>query len=96
VAIVGHHLESGVRFVAERSVAEGPPWRYEGQAATHEACFHLVARLDGDGAVAVTLTPEPPEGLADKVRLIVRSAWKHAAEEGVAPPRRIARWRADR
>lgn len=96
MAIVGPHLESGVRVVAERPVSEGPPWRYEGQAATHEGRFDLVARLCGDGAVVVTLTPEPPEGLADKVRLILRAMWRHALEEGVAPPRRIARWRAQR
>ena len=33
---------------------------------------------------------------AEKARLIVRSAWKHAAEDEAPPPRRIVRWRADR
>lgn len=96
MAIVGRHLESGVRVVAERPVAEGPPWRYEGEAVTENERFRLVAKLDAGGAATVVLEPDPPAGLAEKVRLIVRAAWKHASEDGAPPPRRIARWRADR
>ncbi len=96
MAIVGHLLENGVRVAVERRRAEGPPWDYEGEAAVKGERFRLEARVDADGTVTVELTPEPPTGLADKVRLIVRTAWKHASEDGVDPPRRIARWRSDR
>jgi hypothetical protein len=96
MAIVGRLLESGVRVTAERLPAAKPPWLYEGEAVTRTDHFRLAARLEGDGAVRVDLEPDPPPGLADKVRLIVRAAWKHARDDGAAPPRRIARWRADR
>jgi hypothetical protein len=33
--------------------------------------------------------------LADRVRLILRAAWRHAKEDGVPPPRRIVRWRPE-
>ncbi|HXN33631.1 MAG TPA: hypothetical protein VN894_17300 [Polyangiaceae bacterium] len=96
MAIVGHPLESGVRVAVERQSAGGPPWQYAGEAVTKGERFRLAAKVDADGAVTVEMKPEPPAGLVDKVRLIVRAAWKHAADDGTAPPRRIARWRADR
>jgi hypothetical protein len=95
MAIVGQHPETGVRLVVERPHAQGPPWRYAGEAATQNASFRLTARLDADGAVTIELQPGAPAGLADKVRLIVRAAWRHAGEDGAAPPRRLVRWRAD-
>lgn len=96
MAIVGGHPESGVRVVVERPHAEGPPWQYTGEAATRDARFVVSARLDADGVVTVDLQPGAPAGLADKVRLIVRAGWKHAGDQGAAPPRRLVRWRADR
>jgi hypothetical protein len=93
--IVGPHPESGVRVVAERLRSEGPPWRYEGHAATSSGSFALVATLDSCGAVVVELPPDAPPRLADRVRLIVRAAWKHAREDKLPPPFRLARWRAD-
>jgi hypothetical protein len=96
MAIVGNDLESGLRVVAERPVADGPPWRYQGEAFTQSQRFPIVATLDANGAVVVELEPGPPSGLAEKVWLIVRAAWKHARDNGSPPPRRIARWRADR
>jgi hypothetical protein len=96
MAIVGHHPESGVRVVLERPRAEGPPWRYEGRASTQADSFPLVATLDTQGTVAVDLPTEAPTGLADKVRLIVRAAWRHAVEDQSPPPQRLSRWRADR
>jgi hypothetical protein len=96
MAIVGHLLESGARVIVERPRAGGPPWRYDGEAVTQGACFRLAVTLDADGGVTVGLQPEAPAGLEDKVRLIVRAAWRHARQDEMAPPRRIARWRADR
>jgi hypothetical protein len=99
MAIVGHHPENGVRLVVERSRAgepDGPPWCYTGEAATQNASFRLTALLDANGAVTIELQPGAPAAVADKVRLIVRAAWKHADEEGIPPPRRIVRWRAER
>ena len=84
-----------MRVEAERPRASGPPWRYEGQATMSDACFRLVATVDSEGAVNVEIDPEAPPGLADRVRLIVRTAWRRAHEDGLHPPVRLARWRAD-
>jgi hypothetical protein len=35
------------------------------------------------------------EGTAERVRLLLRAAYKHAREDAQPPPRRIVRWRAD-
>jgi hypothetical protein len=96
MAIVGHQVESGVRVTVERPRDGGPPWRYEGEAVTQHDRFRLAAVLAADGAVTVELSPDAPSGLADKVRLIVRSAWKQAQRDEASPPLRLARWRADR
>ena len=52
--------------------------------------------MGDDGTVVVELDPDAPTALAEKVRLLLRAAWKHAEEEVVRPPRHIVRWRADR
>jgi hypothetical protein len=95
VGIVGGHPESGVRVDMVRPTREGPPWRYEGDATTPGKSFRLTAEVTADGSVSVDLPPEAPPGLADKVRLLTRAAWKHAREDDVPPPRRIVRWRPD-
>jgi hypothetical protein len=96
MTIAGHDLETGVRVVLERPGSGGPPWRYEGEAVTQEARFRVAAVVDGAGAVAVEVPMDAPATLAAKVRLIVRTAWRHASDGETDPPRRLARWRADR
>jgi hypothetical protein len=96
MGIVGHHPETGVRIDVERPQTEGPPWRYEGEAVTPSARFRVAASVAGDGAVTVELQQGAPAGLAEKARLLVRAAWKHAREDEAVPPRRIVRWRPDR
>ncbi len=96
MAIVGQHPDHGVRIVLERQVQGGPPWRYVGDAKIEDASFGVTALLGEDGAVTVDLFGDAPGDLAERVRLIVRSAWKHTRSEGLDPPRRISRWRGDR
>jgi hypothetical protein len=105
VGIVGDRPESGVRIALERPAHGGPPWSYAGEAVTPEARFALSAVIAADGTVAIELQLQPqlepqlrdaPAALVEKVRLLVRAAWKHAHEDGAPPPRRIVRWRADR
>jgi hypothetical protein len=96
MGIVGDHPETGVRIDVERERAGGPPWRYEGVAVTPTERFRVTAVVGEDGAVSVELASAALVGLAEKARLLVRAAWKHAHDEGAAPPRRIVRWRADR
>jgi hypothetical protein len=95
MAIVGHYPESGVRVTVERPRDGGPPWRYVGEVATESARFDLSVTLAADGAVAVDLRPEAPSGLAEKVRRIVRAAWRHAHDDDAPPPLRLARWRSE-
>jgi hypothetical protein len=96
MAITGYHPETGIRIEVERPQTAGPPWRYEGEAVTPSARFRVAASVSVDGAVSVELQHGAPAGLAEKTRLLVRAAWKHAREDAAAPPRRIVRWRADR
>ena len=93
--IVGPRPESGVRVDAERPLHGGPPWQYTGHAATPDASFPLEANLGEDGSVEVRLPPEAPDGLDEKVRLLLRAAFKHAQGEEMPPPRRIVRWRPE-
>jgi hypothetical protein len=96
MGIVGHHPETGIRVDVERARDGGPPWRYDGEAVTPACRFQCAAHLHDDGRVVVELEPGAPTALAEKVRLLLRAAWKHAEDEAVRPPRHIVRWRADR
>jgi hypothetical protein len=96
MGIVGYHPETGLRLEVERQPGEGPPWRYQGEAVTPSARFQVAALIAGGGGVSVELQDGAPDTLAEKARLLVRAASKHAREDGGAPPRRIVRWRPDR
>lgn len=103
VAIVGDRPESGVRIALERPrEGEEAPWRYHGNVALPEAIFPLevVVSAEGDVAVSLGAPAEPgavaPEDLAEKVRLIVRTAFRQAKADGEAPARRIVRWRGEK
>jgi hypothetical protein len=95
MGIVGGHPETGVRVEAERPEG-GPPWLYRGEAVTPSERLALQASVADDGTVIVELQGDTPASLRDRVRLILRTAWKHARDDGQPPPRRIVRWRADR
>jgi hypothetical protein len=112
--IVGDHPEHGVRVALERPHAGGPPWRYEGDAFTRDARYALSVTVEANGEVDVhaasggsastnatvhgSADPDPPRELLDKVRLIVRAAFRQSREAGddAAPPRRIQRWRGEK
>jgi hypothetical protein len=94
MGIVGPRPETGLRIDLERPVAGGPPWRYEGRIATAEAQFRLTAHISETGAVTVEAPDPLPEGVAQKAKLLLRAAWKHASGDEAPPPRRIVRWRA--
>ena len=96
MTIVGTRPETGLRIDVERPRDGGPPWRYEGQAVTPTESFRLLATVQDDGAIEVELDAAVPAPLAEKARLLLRAAWKHAQDDDPPPPRRIVRWRADR
>jgi hypothetical protein len=95
MAIAGDRPESGFRIELERSHDAGPPWEYQGFAVTREARFALGVHVSGDGSVRVDMAPNAPAALAETLRRLARVLWKHARLDGVAPPRRVVRWRAD-
>lgn len=109
VAIVGDRPQSGVRIALERPRgAEDPPWSYTGEAAVPDAVFPLRVTVTAEGVVEVVLDPArgderpgapataPPPDLAEKVRLIVRTAFKQAQADGEPPAGRIVRWRGEK
>jgi hypothetical protein len=98
MGIIGERPETGLRIDIERTRDGGPPWSYEGTATTAEASHALRVTVEENGDVAVeTDAPEDvAEDVAEKARLIVRAAYKHARAEDEPPPRRIQRWRAER
>ena len=95
MSIIGSTPESGVRIDVARGREGGPPWRYEGEAVTSTTRFALVAMVSAEGDVVVELPPEAPEGIGERVRLLMRAAYKHAREDAQPPARRIVRWRAE-
>jgi hypothetical protein len=103
VAIAGDRPETGVRIVIERDRARrDPPWSYAGAAHLPTSSFPLEVVVDAAGEVAVTLSPDrtsgaaPPEELAEKVRLIVRTAYRQAKADDEPPAWRIVRWRGEK
>jgi hypothetical protein len=95
MAIAGDRPESGFRIELERPRDLGPPWEYQGFAATREARFALGVHVFADGSVRVEIASNAPGALAEKLRRLARVLWKHARLDGAPPPRRVVRWRAD-
>ncbi len=95
MGIVGGHPESGVRVDLVRPTEGGPPWRYEGEATTSQERHCVKADVSAAGEISVEFVADAAPGLADRVRLFVRAAWKHARDDGLPPPRRIVRWRQE-
>ena len=101
MAIIGERPETGVRIAIERPRDGGPPWSYAGTAALPAAVFPVMVTVSDAGDVGVTLAPAkddgapPPADLAEKIRLIVRTAYRQAKADDEAPAFRIVRWRAD-
>ena len=109
--IVGSTPETGVRIDVTRPREGGPPWVYEGEAGTSGVRLPVKAVVSGEGQVTVELPAGAPadsihdgpngdlngriEATAERVRLLLRAAYKHARDDAQPPPRRIVRWRAD-
>lgn len=88
--ITGSHPEKGFRIELG---LEGKN-RYVGAIVTPDARFEATATIDESGAVE--LTTDAPADFAEKTRLIVRTAVRHATAEKTGLPRRIVRWRGEK
>ncbi len=96
---------TGLRIVLERTdppaAAGGAALQYVGHVLGPAETLEVTAVVAEDGAVAVHLgTTEPAglaagrqAGLAEKVRLLVRTLVRQAKADELPPPRRINRWR---
>jgi hypothetical protein len=102
VAFVGERPDTGVRIAIERPREGGPPWSYAGTTSVPDDAFPTQVTVGGAGDVDVVLGASqdggaaPPPDLAEKIRLIVRTAYRQAKSDGEPPAFRIVRWRADR
>ncbi len=98
MAIVGDRPRHGVRVILDRAVAraggDGPPWIYAGHVHLPDRDHAVAARVSADGAVEVEVEGGAPREIAERVRRIVRSVTRDL--DGAPPPRRIARWRAEK
>jgi hypothetical protein len=94
MGIAGDVPERGLRIVLERARGDGPPWLYRGEITTPAAHCSASATVSADGHVDVELPADAPPGLGNRLRLVLRAAWKHAQADGTPPPLRVARWRA--
>lgn len=78
-----------------------PPWIYTGAANVPDASFPATVTVNENGEVDVALSRsseglDPPAGLAEKVRLIVRTVYRQAKADDEAPAWRIVRWRGEK
>ncbi len=102
VPIAGDRPETGVRIRIERDKSrDDPPWSYVGAAHVPEASFPVAVVVDAAGEVTVTVSPAPdgaapPPDLVEKVRLIVRTAYRQAKADDEPPAWRIVRWRGEK
>jgi len=67
---------------------------FEGTATTPSAQWEMRVEVDDAGEVAVETTA--PSEIADYARRVVRIAARDSQKEGLALPRMIQRWRADK
>lgn len=102
VPIGGDTPESGVRIQIEREKSrEEAPWAYSGAAYLPNASYPASVTVTAEGEVSVTLLSAadgsaPPADLAEKVRLIVRTAYRQAKADDEPPAWRIVRWRGEK
>lgn len=88
-----------MRIAIERPRDGGPPWSYAGAVHEPHASHAVRVVVAENGDVTVDLAESAPRDLEEKVRLIVRTVYRQAKNDGEAgrvPPRRIVRWRGDK
>ncbi len=92
--IVGGLPQSGFRIDLQRSENnEGGTWLYRGTVTTSLEIMPAELQIDGGGQV--TITTNMTDELRERIRLLIRSIWRHAEGEKRPPPRRIQRWRPE-
>ncbi len=98
--IAGERPETGVRIALERPRGDAGPWTYVGAAHLPDVSHALSVVVAEDGGVEVRFDDASGAGelaeLAEKVRLIVRTAYRQAKADDEPPPLRIVRWRGEK
>lgn len=92
--ITGSHPEKGIRIELTLGKDAANCDCYSGRIVTPEDEFAFAAAISESGEV--TVTSIAPADLAEKTRLVVRTAVRHAAAEKSPLPRLIMRWRGDK
>lgn len=92
MGIIGERPESGVRVTLTK---EADTDAYRGEATTATERHPVQVAIGEEDAVDVTITGPgaTDEALTERVRLIVRTAVRHARADGRPLPRSIQRWR---
>ncbi len=89
--IVGDRPTTGMRL---RLVLGSGKRAFVGTATTPIAQWDVHVEVSEAGEVDVRTTA--PQEIAEYARRVVRIAARHSREEGIALPRMIQRWRADK
>jgi hypothetical protein len=92
--ITGSHPEKGIRIELTLGKNAAGLASYSGLIVTPDDEFAFEASISDSGEVSVS--SNAPVDLAEKTRLIVRTAARHAATEKSRLPRHIVRWRGDK
>ena len=92
--ITGSHPEKGIRIELTLGKNATNLDAYSGLIVTPSGEFRFEASIATSGEVSVA--SDAPADLAEKTRLVVRTAVRHATAEKSPLPRRIVRWRGDK
>jgi len=92
--ITGSHPEKGIRIELTLGKNATNLDAYLGLIVTPDGEFRIEASVAASGEVSVL--SDAPADLAEKTRLVVRTAVRHAAAEKSPLPRRIVRWRGEK
>jgi len=97
MGIASERPTSGLRVRLERTAQNTTaPFVYEGTVDLPERSFAVSATVDASGQTSVTVEPGAPDDAAERVRLLLRTAFRQSESEGGCPARKIVRWRGEK
>jgi hypothetical protein len=84
--------EHGIRIKLDSTNEDGPPWVYEGTAATNVEQYRVRATIEVGGNILVESTDAMPPELVVKVRAMIAATVSN--EVDAQRPSQIHRWRS--